>query len=142
MFGCFLLWYIYGSVVLFILCKKVLPAYFMSSFCSVSSAGLFEFFLDFGCLSCCWLLFEFFGVELYMLDLILQFKLCNLSIVLIVTFLELYEWDLDIFSYKFMYFKYLLIYLFKYVNKNYPILFFIFFKNKTFVTVVRGCKPI
>jgi len=89
--------------------------------------GCFLSFLELNYI--CWIWFCSLNYVIYLLFWLLLLK-------------ELYEWDLDIFSYKFMYFKYLLIYLFKYVNKNYPILFFIFFKNKTFVTVVRGCKPI
>ena len=52
---------------------------------------------------------------------------CSLNYVIYV---ELYECDLDIFSYIFMYFKYLLIYLFKLSTKIAPFIFLFFFKEK------------
>jgi len=58
----------------------------------------------------CWIWFCSLNYVIYLLSWLLLLK-------------ELYEWDLDVFSYIVMYFKYLLIYLFKLSTKIAPFIF-------------------
>jgi len=72
---------------------------------------------------------------------VLVFQCLNYVIYLLFWFLllkEIYEWDFDIFSYIFLYFKYLLIYLFNLATKlPNSIFIFIFIKKTEHLRLLR-----